>query len=343
MGIKKKYYLLMISGVSLIPIIFIFVNFLIFYGYSILANIFQYFHLNISFTNEFLMFNLYAIFFSILIILIILASKSIQSIIQKIKRIETTIQKINFDDSLPANIEVKSNSNDEIDQLISSINNLIDRLRSKEISLQDQKNSNINYLKQLSHDINTPLTTIKLEFYQLYKRQIISEDTIQSINHKIEYISELTNKINIYNQKSIDNFYVFKKPVIINEVIKDTIKKWNHLFFKESIEIEMLVYDKSIIWLGETIWFKRLFDNMFSNMYLHSKTSKILIVLDRKVTIRDFGIGYDTSENNIGIGIKSMKDISKRLSLNLSIISNNNGTIYTLEQEDINTKNINIK
>lgn len=343
MGIKKKYYLLMISGVLLIPIIFIFVNFLIFYGYSFLTNVFQYFHLNISFTNEFLIFNLYAMFFSILIILIVLASKSIQNIIQKIKNIEKTIQKIIFDDSLPANIEVKSNSNDEIDQLISSINNLIDRLRSKEISLQDQEINNTNYLKQLSHDINTPLTTIKLEFYQLYKRQIISEDAIQSINHKIEYISELTNKINVYSQKSIDNFYIFKKPITISDTINDTIKKWNHLFFKESIEIEMLIYDKSITWIGETLWFKRLFDNIFSNIYRHSKTQKILIVLDEKVIIQDFGIGYDTSEDNIGLGIKSMKDISKRLSLNLSIISNNNGTTYTLEQKDNNSKILNTK
>lgn len=343
MGIKKKYYLLMISGVLLIPIIFIFVNYLIFYGYLFLTTVFRYLHLNISFTKDFLMFNMYAMFFSILIILIILASKSIQNIIQKIKNIETTIQKINFDDSLPENIEVKSNSNDEIDQLISSINNLIDRLRSKEISLQDQEINNTNYLKQLSHDINTPLTTIKLEFYQLYKRHIISEESIQSINHKIEYISELINKINVYNQKSIDNFYVFKKPIIINDAINDTVKKWNHLFFKESIEIEMLIYEKSIIWLGETVWFKRLFDNIFSNIYRHSKTQKILIVLDKKVTIQDFGIGYNTSEDNIGLGIKSMKDISKRLSLNLSIISNNSGTTYTLEQEDNDAKAVNTK
>lgn len=333
----------MISGVLLIPIIFILVNLLIFYGYSFLTNVFQYFHLRISFTKEFLIFNLYAMFFSILIILIILASKSIQSIIQKIQKIEKTIQKINFDDSLPENIEVKSNSNDEIDQLIYSINNLIDRLRFKEMSLQDQEINNTNYLKQLSHDINTPLTTIKLEFYQLYKRQIISEDTIQSINHKIEYISELTNKINIYNQKSIDRFYIFKKPISINDTINDTVKKWNHLFFKESIEIETLIYDKSIIWKGETLWFKRLFDNIFSNIYRHSKTQKILIVLDKKVIIQDFGVGYDTSEDNIGLGIKSMKDISKRLSLNLSIISNNNGTTYTLDQKDNNSKVINTK
>lgn len=343
MGIKKKYYLLMISGVLLIPIIFVFVNLLIFYGYSFLTNIFQYFQLNISFTNEFLIFNLYAMFFSILIILIILASKSIQNIIQKIKNIEKTIQKIIFDDSLPGNIKVKPNSNDEIDQLISSINNLIDRLRSKEISLQDQEINNINYLKQLSHDINTPLTSIKLEFYQLYKRQIISENVIQSINHKIEYISELTNKINVYNQKSIDNFYVFKNPITISNTINDTIKKWNHLFFKENIEIEMLINDESIVWVGEILWFKRLFDNIFSNIYRHSKTKKVLIVLDKKVVIKDFGIGYDTSEANIGLGIKSMKDISKRLSLNLSIISNDNGTTYTLEQKDSNSKTIKTK
>ena len=69
-------------------------------------------------------------------------------------------------DKLPNKLDIPTHINDEIDEVGQSINILIDRLRYRVRNHRKQKQEQ-NYINQLAHDINTPLTALNLELYQL--------------------------------------------------------------------------------------------------------------------------------------------------------------------------------
>lgn len=70
-------------------------------------------------------------------------------------------------DKLPNKLDIPTHINDEIDEVGQSINILIDRLRYRELEIIENKKQEQNYINQLAHDINTPLTALNLELYQL--------------------------------------------------------------------------------------------------------------------------------------------------------------------------------
>ena len=61
-------------------------------------------------------------------------------------------------DKLPNKLDIPTHINDEIDEVGQSINILIDRLRYRELEIIENKKQEQNYINQLAHDINTPLT-----------------------------------------------------------------------------------------------------------------------------------------------------------------------------------------
>lgn len=337
LNLKRKYFQVMIIGLISIPIVFIIVNYTMFATILFLD---YFFHVKIEdpFNGTILTFITYTIFFMTLLGLVRLASRYIQQITKRINNMENTIKLIAYEDNLPEKLSVKQFKQDEIDELGQSINILIDRLRFKEIELQERINNEENHIKQISHDINTPLTALRLELYQISEQYCIEDKDIEVSYEKINYISQLIKSLSSDRVENINNFYTFNNRVNINKISYKVIEKWRYLLNKKNINIKFEIFDKEVNWLGESLWYERLFENIISNIYEHSNADNIEIsIMNTQVSIKDNGRGFNTIAHKKNKGLGIIQDIAERFSLDVSIISNEQGTNIILYNNQIQT------
>ncbi|RIL18243.1 sensor histidine kinase [Staphylococcus gallinarum] len=244
---------------------------------------------------------------------------------------EKTVEWIANESNLPEKLIIKSHKKDEIDELGLSINILIDRLRYKEIELQERINNEQNNINQISHDINTPLTALRLELFQLSKQYCIENEDIEVSYERIDYISSLIKSISIDRIDNIEYYYTFNNKVNMNEISNRVLEKWRYLLNKKAIAIHFETIDKEVIWLGEKLWYERLFENIISNIYEHSNANSIkIIIMNKMISVEDDGIGFNIIEHKNSKGLSIIHNIAERFSLELSITSNNGGTKFTL-------------
>ncbi|MBU7217155.1 sensor histidine kinase [Staphylococcus gallinarum] len=330
MSLKQKYFRIMIIGIISVPIIFIIVNYMtlaiiLFLEYFLKVKI------NVPFSSTILTFIIYTLFFMFLFGLVLLGSRYIKQITQRIKNMEKTVEWIANESNLPEKLIIKSHKKDEIDELGLSINILIDRLRYKEIELQERINNEQNNINQISHDINTPLTALRLELFQLSKQYCIENEDIEVSYERIDYISSLIKSISIDRIDNIEYYYTFNNKVNMNEISNRVLEKWRYLLNKKAIAIHFETIDKEVIWLGEKLWYERLFENIISNIYEHSNANSIkIIIMNKMISVEDDGIGFNIIEHKNSKGLSIIHNIAERFSLELSITSNNGGTKFTL-------------
>ncbi|TGA81082.1 hypothetical protein E2556_01840 [Staphylococcus croceilyticus] len=128
-------------------------------------------------------------------------------------------------------------------------------------------------------------------------------------------------------------FVTFNHQVNIYKVIQKTLNKWSYLLTTQNINVHITFDSEEIYWLGDQLWYERLFDNIISNIYKHSKATKINIVLfSNFVEIKDNGVGFN-NHVSYSKGLTIIKDICKNFSLNLNIETNENGTLIKISNE----------
>lgn len=123
---------------------------------------------------------------------------------------------------MPDKIEVKRA--DEIGELIKSVNLLIERTTYRELELRQQEEIKKELLQKLRHDINTPLTALRLHLFYL-EDQCHGQAVFESLYQQIEYISELTNEFNLYSAETLESSYIVNEEVRLNELLETAVKK----------------------------------------------------------------------------------------------------------------------
>ncbi|UTG99783.1 sensor histidine kinase [Macrococcoides canis] len=268
-----------------------------------------------------------------LFIFVIIGAKFFKNTIRRITELDNTLEEIIYKDVYPNKIDVSKNSQDEINLLAQTINKLIDRLRHKEMLLDTNLKTKNEHIQQLSHDINTPLTAITLELYELAQDYHIPDEKTEHIYSRINYTSQLVKKVSEATEVDLQNQYLFLTDINITQLLNKSLDKWQYLLDKKQITI-MTNIEQNIIWNGDPLLYERLFDNILSNITHHSKTDEISIELNNsQLMIEDYGVGFTVNSNppqKSGSGI--IKSICERMNLKLMITSSKQGTKYMINQ-----------
>ncbi|MEB5650609.1 hypothetical protein MXF31_13280 [Mammaliicoccus sciuri] len=183
---------------------------------------------------------------------------------------------------------------------------LIDRLSYKEIELLERTKVEQNHIDQISHDINTPLTALRLELFHLSQQYGIEDENIEVSYERIDYISKLIKNISIDQKENIQYFYTFNREVDVVSICKKIIDKWQYLIQRQNMNIKLEGVQNQLIWSGEELWFERLFENIISNIYEHSNAKNIKVTINQnQVSFVDDGIGFkvDNYQDSNGLNI----------------------------------------
>ncbi|MCM3667243.1 HAMP domain-containing histidine kinase [Mesobacillus subterraneus] len=323
MKLKKKYQLTLVAVIISVPISLLLINLLMLGFYKVVSKIRD---TNTPFHESFAYPTMHVLFLLSFLLLAIVFSKTIHSLLKNISTLNSIILNLASNERVPNKIEITSE--DEIGELTNSVNLLIERTASREMELKQQEEMQREYLNKLRHDINTPLTAIRLQLFYLE-----GENTslpLESLYQQIEYIADLTNEFNRDSIDSMDSSYILYTEVNISDLMRDMIKKWDYLYRINQIKLQYHPHEKNLVWSSHKLLLQRLFDNAFQNALKHSKANKMEITInDGVVSMNDNGQGFAQKKQIQGLGLKVIDDLAKILNIKYTLQTSAEGTEFT--------------
>ena len=200
---------------------------------------------------------------------------------------------------------------------------------------------NEEFIKDILHDINTPLSSIIFNLALL--QNSAHSKQIERINRAVKTIITLQENLKTF----LKNAQIKKiEPIQLNSIIKESIENTKTLH--PDVEIT-LKEEATLIFRADAKLLQRVFDNLLDNAakYNSKKSKKIVITIENKrVTIADNGDGienpkrvfdryYKERERGIGIGLHIVKKICDELGIEIAVKSQKNrGTRFILTVTD---------
>ncbi len=202
--------------------------------------------------------------------------------------------------------------------------------------LQDSISTLDKFIKDLIHDLNTPITAIKLNMKLLEKESYFKNNkALIRVNKGVHSISELHENLTILLQEEtfqIDKVNVFN---IVDEVV--TMHKMLYP------NINFIFEDFTLIVKTNSKALKQILQNIISNACRYNRKDGFvkIYIKGSSLYIQDSGKGIDnpekiferlfSGENSSGIGLDIVKRLAFELKINIDVKSSSSGTIFILE------------
>lgn len=265
--------------------------------------------------------------------------------VEKITETAKKISGASLDSRVP-----QTGSEDELDQLAKTFNQMLDRIEELITSMQEMGDN-------IAHDLKSPVTRIRglAEITMLNKDNKNNiEEYRKMASSTIEESDRLLDMINtmllISKAESGDAQFVFEK-INISEIIDNACELFMALAETNSINFKYQIKDNIII-NGDKKMLQRAFSNLLDNAFKYTETDDSIEVVLSDINKRFIKI--EVNDTGIGIDNKNLKKIFKRfyrvessrstkgaglgLSLSLAIIKEHGGKINVTSKKGFGSK-----
>lgn len=195
-------------------------------------------------------------------------------------------------------------------------------LAESQIEIREETLRNISW--ELHDNIGQLMTLAKIQAQMAQERPEMMAEVSVTIGTGIDELRALSKLINPEALKSLS----------LKEAVGLEIDRFNRLKF---IAAQLTVNGTVVpIEANTQIILFRILQEFFSNTIKHSKASSLNVVLNYSekelaITAEDDGVGFEKSDNFLGIGLKNMKTRAKLINSTLTINSaKNEGTTLHL-------------
>lgn len=234
-------------------------------------------------------------------------------------------------------LKIEDNGEDEISRLRNELYKTTILLRESAENSEKEKTNLRNSLADISHQLKTPLTSIRIMLDNIEENPNMDEKTrnefIEEISRQIDWISSLV--ISLLKLAKFDAGAIIMQDTQINvkKLIDNVINNLAIMIDIKNIKIEEKI-DEDVILRADYNWQLEALTNIIKNCIEHSKEdSKIKIEVENnsifvKIKITDEGEGIEkedlshiferfykskqASENSIGIGLSLAKTIIEK-------------------------------
>jgi len=202
------------------------------------------------------------------------------------------------------------------------------------LPLKEAYKINETFLKDILHDLNTPLTTLKLNLF-LLKKEIGKNKRIEKIEQAINNILNYQKNLKAFLSNNPTQIETFNIKELIDEKLNFYSMSYPHISYINKVDCKITINKQA---------FDSILDNLISNAFKYNKKGgKIEIFLkNKKLYIKDTGKGiknpkrvfdrfYKENERGVGIGMNIVKRLCDELKINIHIESDNNGTTIILD------------
>jgi two-component system OmpR family sensor kinase len=203
--------------------------------------------------------------------------------------------------------------------------------------MQDTISHMDRFVKDLIHDLNTPITSIILNTKMLEKT-IGENKQLNRINQSVNDISSLYENLDMI----LDEYNIKKSTVNIKKLVDSMAQTYKLMY--PNIEFKIKCEDNNINSNEKAL--RRILDNILSNAckYSNDNNAKINIIFrENQLTIEDNGKGmeypkkifersYKENEKGHGIGMHIVHRLCVALDIDITVDSvQNKGTIIVLK------------
>jgi signal transduction histidine kinase len=199
---------------------------------------------------------------------------------------------------------------------------------------------NEEFVKDILHDFNTPISSMRINFKML-KKEIGINQKIQRIENNIETILTLQNNLQIFLKGLHNQADRFDLQQIIANRISYFETLYRDIEYSSDLDSLFVITNKDA--------FIRIIDNLLSNAGKYNKTDGTVRVymVHNKLIIEDTGVGiknpskifsryYKEQDRGIGIGLHIVKKLCDELHLAIKVKSKENeGTKMILDLSSI--------
>ena len=209
--------------------------------------------------------------------------------------------------------------------------------------LKKALNLNEEFVKDILHDFNTPISSMVINF-KLLKKQLGENKKINRLENNIETILTLQKNL----QTFLKDINTQKEQFSLNDLLQRRINYFEILY--PDISYVFLIDDINLNTNKDA--FTRIIDNILSNAGKYNITNgTVNIFMDQqRLIIKDSGIGmvnpskiferfYKEQDRGIGIGMHIVKKLCDELSIDIKIESREkNGTEVMLDLSQVIVK-----
>lgn len=194
----------------------------------------------------------------------------------------------------------------EIIMLANQINEMNDRQAKREVYLQNKDRRLRETLTSVSHDIRTPLTSLKGYFALL-----MSEDNAESqlkyasvMHERMDNLTALLDELFTYTKLQNEDYKLELEEHDFTKLVLDTIFSFYESFKAKNIEPEFDIDDKSYKVVCNDVAVKRVISNIIRNAVLHGNG-------DIKVEYKKVNLDDTNSDAESGIRFICSNSIDK--------------------------------
>lgn len=251
--------------------------------------------------------NLFIAIFTVFLVLMILwISNHIKKSLNMIEDITREIEKGNLES------ELKYTRKDEFKKIADVIENLKINLRTSIEDRNQLESDKKKMLVNITHDIKTPITSIK-GYIQAIKDGIVKDEKtlseyLQIISEKSDVIDSMVKDFNEIVKYDYGHMLLSSEYIDLDYFIKDCIDEFNYthkdvdIYYNSDIENLILLFDPKLM--------QRVLMNIISNSIKYNRNHKINIHIDVAEKINYYQIKI--SDNGVGVLDKNIKNIFTR-------------------------------
>ncbi|CEQ16557.1 sensor histidine kinase [Paraclostridium sordellii] len=270
----------------------------------------------------------------LLIIVVIILFLDNMSIKKQIKNIIYFLDNIENDKTrvkLQVNLKYKY-----IEELSQKINYLIKRQSTIIANTKEQENKLKVFIVSISHDLRTPLTSIK-GYIQLLEKEISEtkkRNYISIVKKKIQILNDLINDFFTMSLYDSNEYKLNLEKINITKLLTEVLMDNYNNFKRKSINPLIQMKEEDIYIIGDKIACERIINNLISNAIKYT-TNSIIVELTRndnycfinisnqcsgisdkdleKMSDRFFRVDKSRSSEGSGIGLYIVKVLIERL------------------------------
>ncbi|WP_421378074.1 sensor histidine kinase [Bacillus salacetis] len=249
--------------------------------------------INLLFNEMHILFGwLLALTILLSIVLVLVSTKYLVKPISKLSAATKSLSKGNF------NVELDTRRKDELGELSSSFLHMSGKLEQVDEMRKE-------FISNISHDIQSPLSNIKGYTNLLQNASLGSEEKAQYIsviNGEITRLSTLTKQLLLLASLDRDEDIVKRKTFNISHQMKELVQNYQWMINEKNIMLSYSLPDLEIS--GDPSLLNTVWDNLLSNAIKYNKpfgSIDISIVKDKEavnVTFEDTGIGIKSDESD---------------------------------------------
>ncbi|MBL4604330.1 MAG: HAMP domain-containing histidine kinase [Flavobacteriaceae bacterium] len=183
-------------------------------------------------------------------------------------------------------------------------------LNNKQSKLIKQKNEFVNHL---SHQFQTPLSSIKLSANLLSKKETTNQDElVQIIQIESSRLENHIKTILHWVKSDADRLHIFKEKISVTDIIERSLKQMKPVFLTNNTIVNFIPPEEELHILADVNHLQLMLFNIWENAIKHNKNA---ISLKVDCTANEAYICISTTDNGVGFQKNSVPEKFKGLGL----------------------------